>query len=101
MELNSVIIKPYRTEKTYTLASYDKKTYVFVVHKNASKTSISQAFEEIYGVKPDSINVLIKKPTRIRTNTKKPGWSKLTKIAYVSLPKGVDIITSEDQEANK
>lgn len=98
MELNSVIIKPYKTEKTYILSAQEIKTYAFIVHKNSTKLLIAKAFEEIYGVKPNSVNVMIKKPTRVRTSTKKPGWSKLTKIAYVALPKGVDILSDDENK---
>lgn len=97
MELNSVIIKPYKTEKSYILSNEEKKIYAFVVHKKSTKLLIAKAFEEIYGVKPNSVNVLLKKPTRVRTSTKKPGWSKLMKIAYVSLEKGVDILSNEEE----
>ncbi|MGL4768749.1 MAG: 50S ribosomal protein L23 [Mycoplasmoidaceae bacterium] len=99
MELSNVITKPYRTEKTYNLGLSDnKKKYAFVVHKKSTKKLISKAFFEIYNVIPESINILIKKPTHIRTGTKKPGWSKLKKIAYITLPKGVDIIKEDDSK---
>lgn len=97
MELSSVIIKPYRTEKTYLMATRELKTYAFIVHKKSSKTLIAKAFWEIYGIHPRAVNVLIKKPTRVKTGTKNPGWSKLAKIAYISLPAGIDISEEEKE----
>lgn len=102
MELTRVIIKPLHTEKTYLMANQDIKTYSFIVDKNATKLDIKIAFESIYGFLPTSIRTQIRKPVWIRTGTAKPGMTKLQKIAHITLPKGKDIATSqEDLESKK
>ena len=48
MEPSQVIIRPVVSEKSYVLATADK--YTFRVHKDAHKTQIKQAIEELFGV---------------------------------------------------
>ena len=98
MELTQIIIKPYLTEKTYTVRTLNEQEVIaFVVNPKASKHDIKFAFEAIYGIKPEKINTITKKPTWIRTGTQQPGMTKLTKIAYVTLPKGVKLaVTAEE-----
>ena len=52
---SEIIIAPVITEKSQMLAS-DGKTYVFKVAKNANKTQIKIAVEELFGVKVKSVN---------------------------------------------
>lgn len=98
MDLVDVIIKPIHTEKSYSLRNDEIKKYVFEVNKYANKYEISLAFQMIYGVVPTKINVINKKPTPVRTGTRKPGMSKHKKIAYITLEKGVDIMLEEVEE---
>lgn len=56
MEARDIIIKPILTEKSYD--DIANKKYTFVVNKNASKTQISRAVEEIFGVKVERVNTL-------------------------------------------
>jgi len=49
MEPSQVIIRPVVSEKSYVLATADK--YTFRVHKDAHKTQIRQAVEELFDVK--------------------------------------------------
>lgn len=51
-----IVIRPIVTEKSMTLAT-DKK-YVFQVLKNANKTEIKTAIEEIFGVKVEKVNTM-------------------------------------------
>ncbi len=100
MDLSEIIVKPYHTEKSYGLRNQEKVVLTFVVHKAATKTSIKLAFESIYGIKPEKVNVLKKKPTSVKTGTKTPGRSKLMKIAYIILPEGIDVaLTQEEMDA--
>ena len=64
MEANKVIIKPLLSEKSYS--DIKNKKYWFVVDKNATKTEIKQAVEEIFGVDVESVNTSItaKKPKK-------------------------------------
>lgn len=96
MNLLDVIIKPLYSEKTYGLKSEEKKKYVFEVSKNSNKITINLAFQMIYGVLPEKINVSNRKSVAIKQGTKNPGFSKHKKIAYITLPIGVDIAIEED-----
>ena len=49
MDPSQVIIRPVVSEKSYVLATADK--YTFRVHKDAHKTQIKQAIEELFDVK--------------------------------------------------
>jgi large subunit ribosomal protein L23 len=91
MEFTRIIIRPMHTEKTYAFQAMETKKYAFYVDPKATKHDIALAFESIYGIKPTKVATQIRKPAKIRTGTAKPGFSKLTKIAYVSLPIGSDI----------
>lgn len=103
MDLLSVIIKPVFSEKSYSLRAGDVKKYAFEVNKKASKIEISLAFKMIYGIEPEKVNVVNRKPTAVRTGTRNPGMTKFKKIAYITLPKGVDIAMDQEEaeEANK
>lgn len=99
MELIEVIIKPYLTEKTYQVrnSNLDQEVIAFVVNPKANKNHIKQAFEAIYEIKPAAINTITKKPAEFRTGTKVPGYTKLTKIAYITLPKGVKLAVTKEE----
>ena len=54
MAAHDIIIKPLLSEKSY--AGIKDKKYYFIVAKNANKTQIKLAVEEIFGVKVDKVN---------------------------------------------
>ena len=54
MLARDVIIKPLLSEKSY--AGIKDKKYYFIVAKNANKTQIKLAVEEIFGVKVEKVN---------------------------------------------
>ena len=98
MEITRVIIKPYLTEKTYSLKeNFEKQVITFLVDPRANKHQIENAFIAIYGVKPEKINTVNKKPARMRTGTLTPGYTKFKKVAYVVLPKGTKIALTEEE----
>ncbi|MDR1235113.1 MAG: 50S ribosomal protein L23 [Mycoplasmataceae bacterium] len=97
MEFTRIILYPLHTEKTYTFGSLPLKKYAFVVDVKATKHDIGIAFESIYGIHPTKIATQIRKPARVRTGTAKPGFSKLMKIAYITLPAGSDIAASNKE----
>lgn len=101
MDLVNVIVRPLYSEKSYQLKSEEIKKYVFEVNKNANKYEIALAFQMIYGVVPEKINIVNRKPVPIRTGTRKPGMTKFKKIAYITLPKGVDIAVEEETKESK
>ena len=82
---NEVLLAPVVSEKSYSLIE-DRK-YSFRVHKNAHKTQVRQAVEELFGVKVISVN-MVKVPSKpkMRNYRKgtRPGWKK----AIVQLKEG-------------
>jgi large subunit ribosomal protein L23 len=99
MDITRVLIKPLLTEKTYAMNSNEVKQYAFLVNPKASKHEIANAFAALYEFKPLKVNTQIRKPAKTRTMSYHPGFTKLEKIAYITLPPGKDIsIGSEPVE---
>ena len=74
MLLTQILLSPVITEKT-SLAQEQRK-YAFRVHAWANKIQVAQAVESAYGVKVDSVNLILVKPKhrlvgRGRTVTKR------------------------------
>jgi len=64
MTAQEIILKPILSEKSYKGIKADKtshisKRYVFVVHKDANKTQIKLAVEELFSVKVEKVNTAI------------------------------------------
>ena len=101
MDITRVLIKPILTEKTYAMNSNEVKQYAFLVNPKASKHEIANAFAALYEFKPLKVNTQIRKPAKTRTMSYHPGFTKLEKIAYITLPPGKDIsVGSEPVETN-
>jgi len=82
---NHILIAPVVSEKSYSLINDNK--YTFKVHKDAHKTQIRQAVEELFEVRVTAVNVsqVASKPKRRGvTKGRKPGWKK----AVVQLREG-------------
>ena len=89
MFAEDIIIKPVLTEKGYDGIA-DKK-YTFIVKKDANKTEIKLAIEEIFGVKVESVNTQNRQGKTRRTRDG-IGRRKNTKRAIVTLREGqIDI----------
>ena len=74
---NEVLLAPVVSEKSYSLIS-DRK-YTFKVHKDAHKTQVRQAVEELFGVHVVNVNILkvqAKPKRRGLTKGMRPGWKK-------------------------
>ncbi len=100
MDLTNILIEPLHTEKSYLLRKgFEKSTLVFIVNKKANKNDVRRAFLKIYGVNPEKINTQIKKPQNTKVGTAHPGKTKKTKIAFIILPKGIDIALTQDEIA--
>ena len=84
MEARKVIIKPLLTEKSY--AGIKDKKYYFVVAKEANKTQIRIAVEEIFGVKVDKVNTAIVRG-KLKRQGKYEGYTPDFKKAAVTLKK--------------
>jgi len=53
----SIIKMPYVTEKTFRLIEQENKL-VFLVSRDATKASVKDAIETVYGVKVDRVNLM-------------------------------------------
>jgi large subunit ribosomal protein L23 len=85
---SQVLIRPVVSEKSYEQIQTNQ--YTFRVHKDAHKTQIRQAVEELFEVKVERVNVVKVQPKpKRRGNFKgtRPGWKK----AIVQLRKGDSI----------
>ena len=74
---NEVLLAPVVSEKSYSLIG-DRK-YSFRVHKDAHKTQVRQAVEELFGVKVENVNIAHVRPKPKRRGAfkgTKPGWKK-------------------------
>ncbi|MDR2461995.1 MAG: 50S ribosomal protein L23 [Mycoplasmataceae bacterium] len=100
MDFTRIILRPMHTEKIYAMQNNDPKKIAFEVDPKASKQMIKIAFGSIYGILPTKIATQIRKPVKVRKGTAKSGYSKLLKIAYVTLPKGTHFDLNNQQEEN-
>ena len=80
-----VLLAPVVSEKAYGLL--DENKYTFLVRKDANKTQIKIAVEQVFGVKVLNVNTLNRQGKRLRTRTGY-GKRKDTKRAIVSLVEG-------------
>ena len=74
---NEVLLAPVVSEKSYSLIT-DRK-YTFKVHKDAHKTQIRQAVEELFEVHVENVNILkvqAKPKRRGMSKGMRPGWKK-------------------------
>ena len=83
-----VLVKPLVTEKAADLQVQNK--YVFEVSVKANKITIAQAIEELYGVKPEGINIIRMRGKNVRYGRTR-GTTKKWKKAIVTLKKGDSI----------
>ena len=84
MAARDIIIKPLLSEKSY--AGIKDKKYYFVVAKEANKTQIRIAVEEIFGVKVDKVNTAIVRG-KLKRQGKYEGYTSEFKKAAVTLKK--------------
>lgn len=81
----AVLVKPLITEKATNLGTENQ--YVFEVAVNANKIEVAKAINEVYKVKPISVNIIKMKGKRTRygrTMGSRKDWKK----AIVTLKKG-------------
>ena len=85
-----IIIAPVVSEKSYGLM--EQNVYTFFVNREANKTQIKLAIEQIFDVKVASVNTINREGKRKRTRTGGYGQRKATKRAIVTLREGtIDI----------
>ena len=85
-----IIIAPVVSEKSYGLM--EQNVYTFFVNREANKTQIKIAIEQIFDVKVASVNTINREGKRKRTRTGGYGQRKATKRAIVTRREGtIDI----------
>ncbi|MBF4695845.1 50S ribosomal protein L23 [Fusibacter ferrireducens] len=77
-----IIIKPIVTENSM-MQTADRK-YTFEVHKDANKTQIKRAVEEVFGVKVEKVNTL-NVPGKLKRQGRNQGYTRSWKKAIVKL----------------
>ncbi len=85
---SEIIISPVVSEKSF--AETENGKYSFRVHKDAHKTQVRQAIEELFDVKVAAVNIIQVRPKPKRRGLIKgtrPGWKK----AIVKLRPGQEI----------
>ena len=83
-----ILISPVVSEKSYS--HIPERKYTFKVHKDAHKTQIRQAVEELFEVHVERVNIIKMQPKPKRRGVSrgtKPGWKK----AIVQLREGDSI----------
>ena len=83
-----VLLAPVVSEKSYHQITENR--YTFKVHKDAHKTQVRQAIEELFEVKVERVNIIKVQPKPKRRGLHKgikPGWKK----AVVQLRQGDSI----------
>jgi large subunit ribosomal protein L23 len=88
-DARAVVIAPVVSEKSYGQIA-ERRKYTFRVHKDAHKTQVRQAVEEIFDVSVTRVNIskVPAKPKRRGVHAgKRPGWKK----AVVTIAEGQSI----------
>ncbi len=83
-----ILIRPLITEKGSFLGQFNQ--YIFEVAPEANKIEIAKAFENVYGIKPISVNILKTKGKEVRYG-RVSGRTKNRKKAIVTLKPGEKI----------
>jgi len=83
---HSVLLMPVLTEKTFNLQQANK--YCFYISQDANKHQVKSAMKEVYGVAPQSVNILRKRPQAKKRWGRKVGMTKGVKKAIVTMPEG-------------
>ena len=80
-----IILKPVLTEKGYD--GIAEKRYTFVVKKDANKTQIKIAVEQMFGVKVKSVNTVTQRG-KLKRMGRNEGYTPVTKKAIITLEEG-------------
>lgn len=89
MSARDIIIRPIITEKSMRQNGEDNKI-TFEVAKDANKTAVAQAVQEIYNIKPEKVNIVNVRPKTKRMG-RYVGKTNAVRKAIVKLPEGQDI----------
>ncbi len=89
MSARDIIIRPIVTEKTMQIS--DAGNWVtFEVAKGTNKTAVALAVQEIYGIKPERVNIVNVHP-KFRRVGRYSGYTRGVRKAMVKLPAGEKI----------
>ena len=89
MSARDIIIRPIITEKSMKQNSEENKIS-FEVAKGTNKTAVALAIKEIYGIKPEKVNIVNVRPKTKRMG-RYVGKTSAVRKAVVKLPEGQDI----------
>jgi large subunit ribosomal protein L23 len=81
----AIIRMPYITEKTFRLIEQENKI-VFLVSGDATKASVKEAVETVYGVKVDRVNIMTThkgKEAFVRLSDKTPAAELASKLGVL------------------
>ncbi len=100
MDARNIIIRPVITEQA--INDMDEKKYTFIVHKQANKSHVKHAIQEIFDVDVKKVNVMntARKPKNMGMG-RFPGHSKSLKKAIVTLTDSsaeIDIFSDDTEE---
>ena len=82
-----VILKPVISEKSLTLYR-NLRTATFIVEKTASKKDIAYNFEQMFGIKPENVGVVLKREeskSRNRKTYQSNTKRSMSKKAYINI----------------
>lgn len=102
----SLVLKPRMSEKTYGMSKL-QNTYVFDVSKDANKQQIAEAVSAQFGVKVETVNIVIAKGKVKQTYRKRSrpvtGKRSDVKKAYVRVAEGdkIPVFDAIDEAAEK
>lgn len=96
MHLSEVIKGPILTEKTY--AQMANGIYTFSVNRKANKTHIRKAFEQIFEVKVEKVNIVNNKP-KTKTVGRFVGKTSAVKKAVIKLAAGEQLSLFNDEQS--
>lgn len=82
-----MLIKPLLTEKSTNLKDAENKVS-FIVHPQANKYQIKMAVEELFGVSVEKVNIVRKRPRKLKKFGRVVGKKSGQKKAYVTLAAG-------------
>ena len=89
MSARDINIRPIITEKSMRQNGEDNKI-TFEVAKDANKTAVAQAVQEIYNIKQEKVNIVNVRPKTKRMG-RYVGKTNAVRKAIVKLPEGQDI----------
>jgi large subunit ribosomal protein L23 len=89
MEATQVLIRPVVSEKSYVLSAADR--YTFRVHRDAHKTQIRQAVEELFDVHVVEVRTMSVKSKPKRRGSTAKGATREWKKAIVQVRAGESI----------